>query len=69
MVPARAMKRRSPRLSRGGLGVVAEDVRLHTGITGTAPYAMGSRGTRGGAVGGSVLLLAGEALQRKVCAI
>jgi CO/xanthine dehydrogenase Mo-binding subunit len=51
------------------LGVVAEDVRLHTGITGTAPYAMGSRGTRGGAVGGSVLLLAGEALQRKVCAI
>jgi carbon-monoxide dehydrogenase large subunit len=52
-----------------GLGVVAEDVRLHTGNTDTAPYGMGSRGARGGAAGGSVLLLAGRAVQRKVCSI
>jgi carbon-monoxide dehydrogenase large subunit len=52
-----------------GLGVVAEDVRLHTGNTDTAPYGMGSRGARGGTAGGSVLLLAGQAVQRKVCAI
>ncbi len=52
-----------------GLGVAAEDVRLHTGNTDTAPYGMGSRGARGGTAGGSVLLLAGQALQRKVCAI
>jgi aerobic carbon-monoxide dehydrogenase large subunit len=52
-----------------GLGVAAEDVRLHTGNTDTAPYGMGSRGARGGTAGGSVLLLAGRAVQRKVCAI
>jgi carbon-monoxide dehydrogenase large subunit len=52
-----------------GLGVTAEDVRLHTGNTDTAPYGMGSRGARGGTAGGSVLLLAGQAVQRKVCAI
>lgn len=52
-----------------GLGVAAEDVRLHLGHTDTAPYGMGSRGARGGTAGGSVLLLAGQALQRKVCAI
>jgi carbon-monoxide dehydrogenase large subunit len=52
-----------------GLGVAAEDVRLHTGNTDTAPYGMGSRGARGGTAGGSVLLLAGQALQRKLCAI
>jgi carbon-monoxide dehydrogenase large subunit len=52
-----------------GLGVTAEEVRLHTGNTDTAPYGMGSRGARGGTAGGSVLLLAAQALQRKVCAI
>lgn len=52
-----------------GLGVAAEEVRLHTGNTDTAPYGMGSRGARGGTAGGSVLLLAGRAVQRKVCAI
>ena len=52
-----------------GLGVAAEDVRLHTGNTDTAPYGMGSRGARGGTVGGSVLWLAGQAVQRKACAI
>ena len=52
-----------------GLGVMAEDVRMHMGHTDTAPYGMGSRGARGGTAGGSVLLLAGQALQRKVCAI
>ena len=52
-----------------GLGVIAEDVRLHTGNTDTAPYGMGSRGARGGTAGGSVLWLAGQAVQRKVCAI
>ena len=31
-----------------------------------APYGMGSRGARGGTAGGSVLLLAGQTLQRKV---
>jgi carbon-monoxide dehydrogenase large subunit len=52
-----------------GLGVLAEDVRMHTGNTDTAPYGMGSRGARGATAGGSVLLLAGQAVQRKVCAI
>jgi carbon-monoxide dehydrogenase large subunit len=52
-----------------GLGVIAEDVRLHTGNTDTAPYGMGSRGARGGTAGGSALLLAAQAVQRKACAI
>jgi carbon-monoxide dehydrogenase large subunit len=52
-----------------GLGVAAETVRLHMGNTDTAPYGMGSRGARGGTAGGSVLLLAGQTLQRKICDI
>jgi len=52
-----------------GLGVEAEAVRILMGNTDTAPYGMGSRGARGGTAGGSVLLLAGRAVQRKVCAI
>ena len=53
----------------GGLGVAAEAVRMRMGNTDIAPYGMGSRGARGGTVGGSVLFLAGQTLQRKVCAI
>lgn len=52
-----------------GLGVAAETVQMHLGHTDIAPYGMGSRGARGGTVGGSVLFLAGQALQRKLCAI
>jgi carbon-monoxide dehydrogenase large subunit len=52
-----------------GLGVAAEAVQLRLGDTDTAPYGMGSRGARGGTAGGSALLLAGQALQRKICAI
>jgi len=52
-----------------GLGVAAEAVRLQMGNTDTAPYGMGSRGARGGTAGGSVLLLAAQALQRKICDI
>jgi carbon-monoxide dehydrogenase large subunit len=53
----------------GGLGVAAEAVRMRMGNTDIAPYGMGSRGARGDTVGGSVLFLAGQTLQRKVCAI
>jgi len=52
-----------------GLGVRSECVRMQFGNTDTAPYGMGSRGARGGTAGGSVLFLAGQTLQRKVCAI
>ncbi|HEY4043249.1 MAG TPA: molybdopterin cofactor-binding domain-containing protein, partial [Rhodopila sp.] len=52
-----------------GLGVSPEAVRVHLGNTDIAPYGMGSRGARGGTSGSSVLLLAGQTLQRKVCAI
>jgi carbon-monoxide dehydrogenase large subunit len=52
-----------------GLGVAPEVVRVHLGNTDIAPYGMGSRGARGGTAGSSVLLLAGQTLQRKVCAI
>jgi carbon-monoxide dehydrogenase large subunit len=52
-----------------GLGIRSELVRMQLGNTDTAPYGMGSRGARGGTAGGSVLLLAGQTLQRKVCAI
>ena len=52
-----------------GLGVAAEDVRMQLGNTDTAPYGMGSRGARGGTAGGSVLLLAAQAVQRKACDI
>jgi carbon-monoxide dehydrogenase large subunit len=52
-----------------GLGVLPENVRLMIGNTDTAPYGMGSRGARGGTVGGSVLMLAANALRDKVLAI
>ncbi len=52
-----------------GLGVAAEAVRMRLGNTDIAPYGMGSRGARGGTAGGSALFLAGQKLQRKVCAI
>ncbi len=52
-----------------GLGVRSEMVRMQLGNTDIAPYGMGSRGARGGTAGGSVLLLAGQTLQRKICAI
>jgi carbon-monoxide dehydrogenase large subunit len=51
------------------LGVAPDNVRLHIGNTDTAPYGMGSRGARGGTVGGSVLTLAARALREKVLAI
>ncbi len=53
----------------GGLGVNAEAVRMRMGNTDIAPYGMGSRGARGGTAGGSALFLAGQTLQRKICAI
>ena len=52
-----------------GLGIRSEFVRMQLGNTDTAPYGMGSRGARGGTAGGSVLFLAGQTLQRKICAI
>jgi len=52
-----------------GLGVPIDSVRVHLGNTDVAPYGMGSRGARGGTAGSSVLLLAGQMLQRKMCAI
>jgi carbon-monoxide dehydrogenase large subunit len=51
------------------LGVDPDDVQIHIGNTDTAPYGMGSRGARGGTAGGSVLLIASEALRDKVLAI
>jgi len=51
------------------LGVDANDVRIHLGNTDTAPYGMGSRGARGGTVGGGVLRIAAEALRDKVLTI
>jgi len=51
------------------LGVAPANVRLTIGNTDTAPYGMGSRGARGGTVGGSVLTLAARALREKVLAI
>lgn len=53
----------------GGLGVSADAVRMRMGNTDIAPYGMGSRGARGGTAGGSALFLAGQILQRKICAI
>lgn len=52
-----------------GLGVHADSVRMRLGHTDIAPYGMGSRGARGGTAGGSALFLAGQTMQRKVCAI
>ena len=51
------------------LGVDPDDVHIHLGNTDTAPYGMGSRGARGGTAGGSVLLLAAQALRDKVLTI
>jgi len=51
------------------LGVDPDDVQIHIGNTDTAPYGMGSRGARGGTAGGSVLLIASEALRDKVLTI
>jgi carbon-monoxide dehydrogenase large subunit len=51
------------------LGTVPENVRLHIGNTDTAPYGMGSRGARGGTVGGGALMLAARELRAKVLAI
>ena len=51
------------------LGVDPNDVQIHLGNTDTAPYGMGSRGARGATAGGSVLLLAAQALREKVLTI
>jgi carbon-monoxide dehydrogenase large subunit len=51
------------------LGIDPNDVQIHIGNTDTAPYGMGSRGARGGTAGGSVLLIASEALRDKVLTI
>ncbi len=51
------------------LGLDPDDVQIHIGNTDTAPYGMGSRGARGGTAGGSVLLIASEALRDKVLTI
>jgi aerobic carbon-monoxide dehydrogenase large subunit len=51
------------------LGVDPDDVRIDLGNTDVAPYGMGSRGARGGTVGGSVLRVAAEAIREKVLAI
>ena len=51
------------------LGVDPNDVQILIGNTDTAPYGMGSRGARGGTVGGSVLLIAAQALRDKVLTI
>ncbi|WP_274631104.1 xanthine dehydrogenase family protein molybdopterin-binding subunit [Arvimicrobium flavum] len=52
-----------------GLGVDAETVRIHMGDTDVAPYGMGTRGARGATAGGSVLLLAAQAVRRKALTI
>jgi carbon-monoxide dehydrogenase large subunit len=51
------------------LGLDPHDVRIHLGNTDVAPYGMGSRGARGGTVGGSVLRIAAEALRDKMLTI
>ncbi len=51
------------------LGVDPNEVQIHLGNTDTAPYGMGSRGARGGTVGGSVLLIAAQTLRDKVLTI
>jgi aerobic carbon-monoxide dehydrogenase large subunit len=52
-----------------GLGIEPHEVRINLGHTDTAPYGMGSRGARGGTAGGSVLLIAAQAVREKVLAI
>jgi len=51
------------------LGADPNDVRIHLGNTDVAPYGMGSRGARGGTAGGSVLLLAAQAVRDKALTI
>ncbi len=52
-----------------GLGVEPSQVRILTGHTDIAPYGMGSRGSRGGTAGGSVLWLCAQDAKAKVLAI
>ena len=52
-----------------GLGVDPSHVRILTGHTDIAPYGMGSRGSRGGTAGGSVLWLCAQDAKAKVLAI
>jgi aerobic carbon-monoxide dehydrogenase large subunit len=52
-----------------GIGIEPHEVRINLGHTDTAPYGMGSRGARGGTAGGSVLLIAAQAVREKVLAI
>jgi carbon-monoxide dehydrogenase large subunit len=52
-----------------GLGIDPANVRVLTGNTDIAPYGMGSRGARGGTVGGSVLWLCALDARAKVLAI
>ncbi len=52
-----------------GLGCRVEDVSVQLGHTDIAPYGMGSRGSRGAAAGGGVVLLAARKLRDKVLAI
>lgn len=52
-----------------GVGVDPANVRILTGNTDIAPYGMGSRGARGGTVGGSVLWLCALDAREKLLAI
>ncbi|HML12984.1 MAG TPA: xanthine dehydrogenase family protein molybdopterin-binding subunit [Xanthobacteraceae bacterium] len=51
------------------LGIDPDEVRIDLGNTDVAPYGMGSRGARGGTVGGSVLRIAAEAIREKILTI
>jgi carbon-monoxide dehydrogenase large subunit len=52
-----------------GLGARLDDIRVDIGHSGISPYGMGSRGARGGTVGGGVVLLAARRLKAKILAI
>lgn len=52
-----------------GLGCRVEDVAIQLGHSDIAPYGMGSRGSRGAAAGGGVILLAAQRLRGKILAI
>ena len=52
-----------------GLGVTPAQVRLHLGHTDIAPYGMGSRGARGGTVGGGTLHLCASKARTALLAI
>jgi carbon-monoxide dehydrogenase large subunit len=52
-----------------GLGVLPGQVRLHLGHTDIAPYGMGSRGARGGTVGGGTLHLCARKARSALLAI